>query len=144
VCPPVENAAETRKELWVSDKTARITITAHTRVFPSETDATVRARLLALCEEEIDAALAQWREKAESEQKNKELDTMPTTIAPPPADGNRGVTVDEARYRLGNMGKTLFYDLVKQGKIRVVKLGNRTVVPMSEIDRLLNGEGDSG
>lgn len=54
----------------------------------------------------------------------------------------RGVTVDEARYRLGNMGKTLFYDLVKQKKIRIVKLGNRTVVPMSEIDRLLSGEDD--
>jgi hypothetical protein len=51
----------------------------------------------------------------------------------------RGVTVDEARYRLGNLGKTLFYDLVKQGKIRVVKIGNRTVVPVSEIDRLLSG-----
>ncbi len=52
----------------------------------------------------------------------------------------RGVPVDEARYRLGNLGKTLFYDLVKQGKIRVVKLGNRTVVPVSEIDRLLSGD----
>jgi len=52
----------------------------------------------------------------------------------------RGVPVDEARFRLGNLGKTLFYDLVKQKKIRVVKFGNRTVVPVSEIDRLLRGE----
>ncbi len=51
----------------------------------------------------------------------------------------RGVSIDEARYRLGGLGRTLFYDLVKQGKIRVVKLGNRSVVPLSEIDRLLSG-----
>ncbi len=52
----------------------------------------------------------------------------------------QGYDVDEARQRLGNIGRTLFYDLIKQGKIRVVKLGNRTVVPASEIDRLLNGD----
>ncbi len=55
----------------------------------------------------------------------------------------RGVTVDEARFRLGNLGRTLFYDLVKQGKIRVVKLGNRTVIPVSEINRLLNGDNEA-
>jgi len=67
---------------------------------------------------------------------------MSTTItAPAPAPAlARAVTVDEARFRLGNLGKTLFYDLVKQKKIRVVKLGNRTVVPVSEIDRLLNSD----
>ncbi len=65
---------------------------------------------------------------------------MSTTIAPRSEMQTRAVPVDEARFRLGNLGKTLFYDLVKQGKIRVVKLGNRTVVPVSEIDRLLNSD----
>lgn len=65
---------------------------------------------------------------------------MSTTIASLGNTEPRGVTVDEARFRLGNLGKTLFYDLVKQGKIRVVKLGNRTIVPVSEIDRLLCGD----
>ena len=65
---------------------------------------------------------------------------MSTTTAPRSEMQTRGVTVDEARFRLGKLGKTLFYDLVKQGKIRVVKLGNRTVVPVSEIDRLLNSD----
>jgi len=49
------------------------------------------------------------------------------------------VSVDEVARRLG-IGRTLLYDLVKQGKIRVVKLGNRTIVPVSEIDRLLCGD----
>jgi len=65
---------------------------------------------------------------------------MSMIVAPLGQTETRGVTVDEARFRLGNLGKTLFYDLVKQGKIRVVKLGNRTVVPVSEIDRLLNSD----
>ncbi|WP_363351393.1 helix-turn-helix domain-containing protein [Methylocystis echinoides] len=33
-----------------------------------------------------------------------------------------------------------FYKLVKLGKIRVVKIGGRTLVPAAEADRLLNGE----
>ena len=65
---------------------------------------------------------------------------MSTTISAQAQALARAVTVDEARYRLGGLGRTLFYDLVKQGKIRVMKLGNRTVVPVSEIDRLLCGD----
>lgn len=37
------------------------------------------------------------------------------------------------------IGRTLFYSLVKQGRIRVVKLGRRTLVPRSERERLLSG-----
>lgn len=67
---------------------------------------------------------------------------MSTTTAPRTPMETRGVPVDEARYRLGNLGKTHFYNLVRQGKIRVVRLGRRTIVPLSEIDRLLRDEGD--
>lgn len=37
------------------------------------------------------------------------------------------------------IGRTLFYSLVKQGRIRIVKLGRRTLVPRTERDRLLSG-----
>ncbi len=36
------------------------------------------------------------------------------------------------------IGRTHFYNLVKQGRIRIVKLGRRTLVPRSERDRLLS------
>ncbi len=37
------------------------------------------------------------------------------------------------------IGRTLFYSLVKQGRIRIVKLGRRTLVPRTERERLLSG-----
>ena len=36
------------------------------------------------------------------------------------------------------IGRTHFYALVKQGRIRIVKLGRRTLVPRSERDRLIS------
>lgn len=36
------------------------------------------------------------------------------------------------------IGRTLFYSLVKSGRIRIVKLGRRTLVPRTERDRLLS------
>lgn len=32
-----------------------------------------------------------------------------------------------------------FYNLLKAGEVRVIKLGRRVLVPATEIDRLLNG-----
>ncbi len=46
------------------------------------------------------------------------------------------VSVDEAARRLA-IGRTLLYDLIGQGKIRAIKLNSRTIVPVSEIDRIL-------
>jgi excisionase family DNA binding protein len=40
--------------------------------------------------------------------------------------------------RLG-IGRSLFYDLVKRGKIRVIKVGGRTLIPATEAERLLAG-----
>jgi excisionase family DNA binding protein len=41
--------------------------------------------------------------------------------------------------RLIGIGRSHFYELVKDGKIRTVMLGGRRVVPASEGDRLLSG-----
>jgi excisionase family DNA binding protein len=36
-----------------------------------------------------------------------------------------------------SIGKTLFYSEVKAGRIRILKLGTRTLVPSTEIDAFL-------
>jgi len=38
--------------------------------------------------------------------------------------------------RLG-IGRTLMYDLLKQGKLRAIKLGTRTLIPETELQRLI-------
>ncbi len=45
-------------------------------------------------------------------------------------------TVSTACSRLG-IGRTLLYDLLKQGKLRKIKLGTRTLIPESELQRLI-------
>jgi len=42
--------------------------------------------------------------------------------------------------RAVGIGRTSFYELVKSGKIRVIKLGGRTLVPRDEAERLARGE----
>lgn len=49
------------------------------------------------------------------------------------------VSVDEAARRL-SVGRTLLYDLIRQGKVRAIKIGARTVVPVTEITRILNAD----
>jgi excisionase family DNA binding protein len=45
-------------------------------------------------------------------------------------------TIPTACNRLG-IGRTLLYDLLKQGKLKSIKLGNRTLIPESELQRLI-------
>jgi len=49
------------------------------------------------------------------------------------------VSVDEVARRLG-VGRTLLYHMIRQGKIRAVKLNSRTIIPVSEINRILNSD----
>lgn len=37
-----------------------------------------------------------------------------------------------------SIGKTLFYEQVKSKKIRILKIGRKTLVPMSELFRLMD------
>lgn len=45
--------------------------------------------------------------------------------------------VDSACHRLG-IGRTKLYSLIAEGKIRPIKIGSRTLVPESELQRLIN------
>jgi excisionase family DNA binding protein len=38
------------------------------------------------------------------------------------------------------VGRTKFYELVRDGQIRTVTLGNRRLIPATEINRLLGNE----
>lgn len=46
-------------------------------------------------------------------------------------------SIDEARRLLGGMGRTWFYAEVAAKRIRVVKLGTRTLVPEAEVRRVI-------
>lgn len=43
----------------------------------------------------------------------------------------------EGRERLGNLGRTKYFELLKDGQLRSVKVGRRRMVPQSEIDRFI-------
>lgn len=48
-----------------------------------------------------------------------------------------GLRVEEAAFMLG-CGRTTVFQLIREKRLRVVKLGARTIVPRSEITRLLS------
>lgn len=52
----------------------------------------------------------------------------------------QGYKVAEVVYILG-IGKTKAYELIRIGAIRSVRFGSRTIVPRTEIQRLLNANG---
>jgi excisionase family DNA binding protein len=41
--------------------------------------------------------------------------------------------------RATGISRSTLYKLASQGKVKLVKIGNRTVVPETEIDRLVSG-----
>ena len=45
-------------------------------------------------------------------------------------------SVPEACRRLG-IGRTMFYELVKHDEVRVIRIGSRTLVPESELQKLI-------
>lgn len=47
-----------------------------------------------------------------------------------------GLTVKGAADQLC-IGRTLLYDLIRQGKIKPVKLGRRTIIPANQVAELL-------
>ena len=51
--------------------------------------------------------------------------------------GRLAYRVPDACTALG-IGRTSLYELVKAGKLRLVKIAGRTLVPRSELDRLLS------
>jgi len=61
---------------------------------------------------------------------------MPGKYALPEGMQREGLRVEEGAALLG-CGRTKVFDLIKQGRLRVVKLGTRTIIPRSEVLRLL-------
>jgi excisionase family DNA binding protein len=53
-----------------------------------------------------------------------------------PAIERQGLRIEEAAHALG-CGRTTVFKLIREGRLRVVKLGARTIVPRAEIARLL-------
>lgn len=53
-----------------------------------------------------------------------------------PPDGKLAYRVPEACAALG-IGRTSLYELVKDGKLRLAKVAGRTLVPRSELEKLL-------
>jgi excisionase family DNA binding protein len=53
------------------------------------------------------------------------------------------LSVDEAARRLGGLSKFTVHAWLSKGKIRRVKIGTRTMIRQSEIDRVI-AEGDGG
>lgn len=51
------------------------------------------------------------------------------------AAGKRAYRVGEACYALG-IGRTSLYDLIKNKEIVAIKIAGRTLIPISEIERL--------
>ena len=51
--------------------------------------------------------------------------------------------LEEARQLLGGVTRQHLYNLADRGEIRLVKLGRRTLVPASEIERLTTTQGSS-
>lgn len=52
-------------------------------------------------------------------------------------------TLDDAGELLGGLSRNSFYRLHSAGKLRLIKVGGRTLVPHSEIVRLLGGDGEA-
>lgn len=59
---------------------------------------------------------------------------------PTAAPGAQAVTIDQACAML-NVGRTTIYELNKQGKLTITKIGRRSVIAIEEINRLL-GKGN--
>jgi len=52
----------------------------------------------------------------------------------------QGLRIEEAAHALG-CGRTTVFKLIREGRLRVVKLGTRTVIPRGEIERILGATG---
>lgn len=46
---------------------------------------------------------------------------------------------ENSRRKLGGIGHTKFYELLRDGELRSVRIGRRRFVPQSEIDRFIAG-----
>ncbi len=52
------------------------------------------------------------------------------------------VNVKEARRLLGGLGRNKFYELLAEGKLRSIRVGNRYLIPVSAISAFLGEQAD--
>ena len=57
--------------------------------------------------------------------------------------GRHAMSVEQAAVRLG-IGRSLAYELVRDGKLRTVRAGHRILVPISSLEEFLSGPAASG
>jgi excisionase family DNA binding protein len=69
-------------------------------------------------------------------QTNAPPDPQPGSTAAAPLDGPRLLTVTEACAAL-RISRWLFYRLVRQHRVRTIKIGSRRLVPAGALDELL-------
>ena len=79
----------------------------------------------------IDPALIEAVKAAVAEAVTEALDRAGNTA------GERAWTVEEAMERLGGLSRASFYKAVSAGRIKLRKIGSRSVVLESELDRFL-------
>lgn len=97
------------------------------------------AKILAAALRDIEEAAQRQTEVANAERRRRQLSKPPSkTPVPPPT--RELVTVDEAM-RLLKIGRTKVYDLIKKKRLRAVKIGTATRIPVSDIDALMNPQG---
>jgi excisionase family DNA binding protein len=58
-----------------------------------------------------------------------------TSKQPAPKSERFAFQVDDACYALG-IGRTKLYAMVKAGQLKLIKIGGRSLVPRSEMERL--------
>jgi excisionase family DNA binding protein len=58
-----------------------------------------------------------------------------------PVPARHLLDIPEAMERLGGIGRSTFYKLVGQGHIRTFKIGRRTFVLASALDKFIDGDG---
>ncbi len=68
---------------------------------------------------------------------------MLTNVTIPDYMQKEGLRVEEAAFVLG-CGRTTVFQLIREGRLRVIKLGARTIVPRSEVARLLADVAERG
>jgi excisionase family DNA binding protein len=63
----------------------------------------------------------------------------PTAIVTPPTPAKLAVSISEAADRLG-LCRASIYKLIRAGRLRPVKVGARTLIPISQLTALLGDD----
>ena len=71
--------------------------------------------------------------------KRQQTITIPLPVAEPAPISKLAVSVEEAAEALG-LGKTLTFELINAKRLRIVKLGRKIIIPVTELQAFLERE----